>query len=336
MSVAKLKLVFFQRKPRSVGNYSLEFIFEDVRKRLGNKINSKVLYSKYESKGLFPRLYNALQASLNQSQVNHVTGDVNYLGIFLSRKRTIHTILDCVHLNTSSGLKHKILKLFWLTLPLRRTAYVTAISESTKKEILRFINYPPEKIVVIHVAISDRFKRFDKTFNAAQPRILQIGTAPNKNIVRLIEALKNINCKFILIGKYEDEYEQLLKRANIAYEYKWGLTDDEILEEYRQADIVTLASTYEGFGMPILEAQSIGRPVVTSNIFSMPEVAGDAACLVDPYDEKSIRTGFEKIINDDAFRNDLIQKGFSNVIRFDPETIANEYYELYKRVASNK
>lgn len=331
----KIQVTFLHRRPRSVGNYSIEFIFEDVRRRLKDKIESKIVCSKYESKGLLPRLYNSIEAFFNQSQVNHVTGDINYVGIFLQKNRTIHTIHDCVHLKSSTGIKHQILKLFWLTLPVKKAVYVTAVSESTKKEILKFINYPSEKIKVINVAISQLFHRYDKSFNDIEPRILQIGTAPNKNIPRLIEALKGISCKLVLIGKHSAEYEQMLKDSLIAYEYKWGLSDDDIVEEYRQADIVTLASTYEGFGMPILEAQSVGKPVITSDLFSMPEVAGDAAYLVNPYDVNSIRKGFETIINDYEFRQALISKGFENVKRFDAKIIANQYYELYKEVAGN-
>ena len=104
-------VTFFHRKPRSVGNYSVEFIFEDVRKRLKGEIEVKVVTSAYESSGLFKRLYNCFEAFFKQGQVNHVTGDINYLGLLLKRDKTIHTILDCVHLNISTGLKYKILKL---------------------------------------------------------------------------------------------------------------------------------------------------------------------------------------------------------------------------------
>jgi hypothetical protein len=133
----KPKVVFFHRKPRNVGNYSVEFIFEDVRKRLSNKIDAHIVVSKYESAGLFKRLYNCYEAWRSQGQVNHITGDVNYLGCLLKPSATIQTILDCVHLNSSAGFKHKILKLFWLTIPERRAKFITAISESTKQEILR-------------------------------------------------------------------------------------------------------------------------------------------------------------------------------------------------------
>jgi len=331
----KLSVSFFHRKPRAVGNYSVEFIFEDVRNRLADLIDAKVVYSKYESTGLFKRIYNCIEALFRQSNVNHITGDINYLGLLLSKKRTIHTVLDCVHLNSSAGMKYKVLRMFWLAIPARRSRYLTAISESTKQEILKHVSCDPEKIKVIYVAISGRFTRKDKPFNKQQPRILQIGTAHNKNIPRLISALEGIPCIVEIIGKHNPEYEAMLKEKNIAYEYKWGLTDDEMLQRYEAADIIALASTYEGFGMPILEGQAVGRPVISSNLFSMPEVAGDAACMIDPFDVQSIRHGILRIINDDAYREELVRKGFENIKRFDPQSIAMQYYQLYKETAAN-
>jgi len=335
--IDKPEVAFFLRKPRKVGNYSVEFIFEDVKARLKDEMQAYTFFSTYESAGLFKRLYNCIEASFRQKRVNHVTGDINYLGLMLSKKRTIHTILDCVFLSSTSGIRHKILKLFWLTIPLNRSAYVTAISHATKEEILKYKkNYRPERIVVIPVAISNKFKRKDKPFKKEKPVILQVGAAHNKNIPRLIEALKGINCELHIVGKQNEEYEALLKQANIDYVYQWGLTDEEMIKKYEEADMLAFVSTYEGFGMPILEANAVGRPVVTANILSMPEVAGNAACLVDPYDVAAIRQGITKVINDDDYRNTLIQKGFENIKRFDPALIANEYLALYKRVAAGQ
>lgn len=330
----KPAVTFFHRKPRAVGNYSIEFIFEDVRSRLNGKLAARIAYSRYESSGLFKRLYNCVEAFFRQSEVNHITGDINYLGLLLSGKKTVQTILDCVYLYNSSGWKYRVLRYFWLAIPARRSKYLTALSTSTKNEILKHVPCDPKKIKVIYVAISERFSRKDKPFNKQRPRILQIGAAPNKNIPRLIEALKGISCTLEIIGKKSDEYEALLRQNKIQYEYKSGLTDDEMLSRYYEADIIALVSTYEGFGMPILEGQAVGRPVITANVYSMPEVAGDAACLVDPLRVESIRAGINQLIQDDAYRNTLVQKGFENVKRFNPETIALQYYELYKEIAS--
>jgi len=330
----KPEVVFFHRKPRNVGNYSVEFIFGDVRNRLKGKIKSRIVTSAYESAGFFKRLYNCVEAWRKQGQVNHITGDVNYLGLLLKRSQTIQTILDCVLLNNTKGVKYKILKLFWLVIPEKRSRFLTAISESTKKEILRHHPCDPDKIIVIPVAISPDFKVKEKPFNKECPRILQVGTAPNKNLPRLIEALKGLPCILNIVGKQNDEYEELLKKYNIHYSYEWGSSGEEIIKRYELADIISLVSTYEGFGMPILEAQAVGRAVITSNVFSMPEVVGDAAVMVNPYEVSEIRKGFEKIIYNDAFRAELIMRGFQNIKRFDPEIIATKYLDLYMKAIS--
>lgn len=330
--MTKIKVTHFQRRPRSAGNYSVEFIFKDVRERLKDTVESTVFISKYHSSGLFRRVYNVFEAALNQNEINHVTGDVSFIGILLNRRKTIQTILDVVYLNKQKGLKHKVLKYFWLTLPEKKCRYITAISEATKQEILKYHNCDPDKIVVIPVAISDAFKPHEKIFNASKPVILQLGAADNKNIPRLIEALRGIDCQLEIVGKTNDEYEKLLQAANITYNYSQNLSDEEIIKKYEEADIVTLVSTYEGFGMPILEAQAIGRPVITANILSMPEVAGDGACLVDPYNVSDITKGFHKIINDSNYREELISNGKKNIERYNPNTIANQYLDLYKSI----
>lgn len=334
MENKKPRVVFFQRKARSVGNYSIEFIFDNVRKLLKERIAATTVYSLYESSGLLKRLYNCLDASRKQGDVNHVTGDINYIGLLLKGSKTIHTIHDCVFVVASTGIKRAVLKYFWLTIPVGRSKFITAVSAATKKEILRHVHCNPDKIVVIPNAISTKFVFKLKPFNKTNPVILQVGAAHNKNIPRLIEALKGISCTLCIVGQQNKEYEMLLQEHQIKYVYQWGLTDQEMIDKYAEADIITLVSTYEGFGMPILEAQATGRPVITSNILSMPEVAGDAACLVDPENIDSIREGFNKIIHDDSYREKLIEKGFNNIKRFDPENIAMQYFALYQQIAN--
>jgi len=333
MENSRPAVVFFQRKARSVGNYSIEFIFDNVRKLLHDKIIATTVYSFYESRGLLKRLYNCLEAFRKQGDVNHVTGDINYIGLLLKGSKTIHTIHDCVFIVATTGIKRAILKYFWLTIPVRRSKFITAVSSATKNEILRHVHCHPDKIVVIPNAISTQFVSKLKPFNKLNPVILQVGAAHNKNISRLIEALKGISCTLHIVGKRNEQYEKLLQEHQIQYLYQWGLTDKEMIDKYAEADIITLVSTYEGFGMPILEAQATGRVVITSNILSMPEVAGDAACLVDPENIAGIRAGFMKIINDDDYRNHLIERGFENIKRFDPQRIAQQYLSLYQKTA---
>ncbi|NJL74867.1 MAG: glycosyltransferase family 4 protein [Saprospiraceae bacterium] len=109
-----------------------------------------------------------------------------------------------------------------------------------------------------------------------------------------------------------------------------------MVQQYLDCDILVYVSTYEGFGMPIIEANSVERPVLTSNVTSMPDVAGNAACLVDPFDVQAIRQGLLQIINDATYREQLLANGRINKLRFDPDYIANSYYELYKKIVEEK
>src|SRR5262249_49098549 len=105
---------------------------------------------------------------------------------------------------------------------------------------------------------------------------------------------------------------------------------------YHEADVVLFASTYEGFGLPILEAQATGRPVVTSNLHSLPEVAGPAACLVDPFDVASIHAGVLRVLSEPLYRENLISAGFENVKRFTAQKIAAKYAALYESILANQ
>jgi glycosyltransferase involved in cell wall biosynthesis len=127
-----------------------------------------------------------------------------------------------------------------------------------------------------------------------------------------------------------------LEHSGIEHEWAAGLSDAEVAGKYREADLVVFCSTFEGFGMPIIEAQAVGRPVVTSNIEPMSEVAGGAACLVDPYDDHSMREGILRVIEEPAYREDLVRRGFENVKRFSAGEIGRRYVRLYQEVMRSR
>lgn len=331
----KTQIQYFQRKRRENQNYSLEQIFEDLRDRLPEDFQSYVKISKYHSNGVFPRLFNMLEALFNQKEINHVTGDITYQGILLRKSRTIQTILDCRFMENPSAFKRFFLKLFWLYLPVSRAKLVTVISEATKEQVIKFTSAPASKIVVIPVAISTAFQPTPKEFNKEYPTLLQVGTAKNKNLDRLIEAIQGIPCRLDIIGKLRQETINKLKFYQIDYTNSFNISQPEVIQKYIDSDIVTFVSTYEGFGMPILEANTIGRVVITGNLLSMPEVAGKAACIVDPYSVAEIRNGIVKIIKDVTYRDQLIKEGFENIKRYSPEEIAKQYVNVYRQILIN-
>lgn len=327
-----MQVVHFNRKPRKIGNYSIEGFYAQIREALKDKIDFKVVECSYESNGIFKRLFNAIYSAFKQGEINHVTGDVNYLNMFFRKNRCIITILDCGLLYDTKGFAHKFYKYFWFTLPIKRAKYVIAISQSTKDEILKFVKCEPEKIIPIYVSVSEKFKRMDKLFNKEKPVILHIGSAPNKNLKRLILALEGINCRLEIVGKIQQDELELLKENKIDYNNIYGITEEEMIKKYEKCDILSLVSTYEGFGMPIVEANTVGRPVITSNLLSMPEVAGDAAVIIDPFDVDEIKNGILKIINDNSYRDKIIALGFENLMRFNIDKISNEYSKVYQNI----
>jgi glycosyltransferase involved in cell wall biosynthesis len=247
----------------------------------------------------------------------------------MDRRRVILTILDCGMMKRKKGIAKKFVQWFYLSLPVSRAHIVTAISEETKKEIIHYTGCSPNKIEVIPVAVSSIYKPCPKKFNEEKPVILQIGTGPNKNLLRLIKALEGLNCHLTIVGKLSAEQLEALKTHNVDFSNEYNITNERLLEKYKECDILTFVSTFEGFGMPIVEANSVERVVITSNISSMPEVAGKAAHLVDPFSVEEIRTGFLYIVRNRSYREKLLKEGRVNKLRYDGNKIASMYYNLY-------
>lgn len=285
----------------------------------------------YLSQGLINRIKNILFFNKLSADLLHITGHDHYLLLGFNKKPTILTIHDIESLNRKKGLKKWLFKKIWFDYPIKNATYVTTISEFSKNEILRLGNYKTS-VIVIHNPLTLPISLTPNKFNTTYPSILHIGTKQNKNLSRLIYSLKGITCKLVIIGKLTDENSVLLEENNIDYCFKTNLSNKEIIQEYYTCDIVSFVSTYEGFGLPIIEAQAAGRVVITSNVASMPEVAGDGAYFVNPYDTNEIRKGILELINNDNLREVLIQKGLENVKRFEPQKIAKQYINLYENI----
>lgn len=328
----------FFRKSREGGNFSIEAsfatmleVFEDVA---GYQPN--VLEVPLYSNGIWPRIRIILVTRRHQHQINHITGDIHFALLGVPKRGSILTVHDCGFMRHRNPLMRFFLWLFWLKLPIARAQAVVAISEATKADIIRFTGCKPGKIRVIPTIIKTHFKYTPKAFPVKKPCILHIGTAPNKNLLRHIEALKGIDCRFHIIGKISEEAQARLRNLQIDYTNEWDLSDAEVYAAYQNCDLLLFASTLEGFGMPILEAQTVGRPVITANISSMAEVAGKSACLVDPYSVDSIRAGVLRVIHDEAYRQELLLAGFENVKRFRPAQVAQAYADLYAALSGKK
>ncbi len=333
----KARILYIERKfwKKNFAAFSLEKIFEQISKLLPTERFETEIVKVPFGNSFLDILKNLLFFKKFDVDIYHVTGQIHYLALILPPDKTVLTIHDTGFMQNDRKLNRFIIKKLFLDLPVKRLKFITAVSETTKKSIIENTGCQPEKIRVIENPLQQHYLQSEKkTFNKDCPTILQIGITPNKNIPNLIKALNGIKCSLKIIGNRADELENLLKAGKIDYKFAHGLSDAEMRAEYEQADIVAFCSTFEGFGLPIIEAQAMRTPSITSNISPLKEVSAGAAYLADPFEVSDIRKGILKIINDDDFREDIIKRGLENVNRFDPQYIAGLYEKLYTELLS--
>ncbi len=318
------------------GFFSIERLFQMILPDIKG-MDTKLAHLPFKSASHPTKIIKNLQYTIrHKSAVNHITGEVYYVALALPGKSTILTIHDIESLRNPNWIKNFLLELLWLKLPVMHTNYVTVISEHSKQKLLEATGINADKVLVIPNCINFTEKDFKPRYTLASdvPVLLQIGTKPNKNLETLIKAILNFPCKLLILGKLSDEQRNLLIANKIDYENYFDLSDDEVKVLYHRADMLTFVSTYEGFGLPILEANAYGLPVITSNTTAMPEVSGNAAVLVDPLNPHQILEAIIKLTQDKALRERLISNGLENIKRFRPEVVAAQYEALYKHVLS--
>lgn len=327
-----MNIHFFDRQfvPKRI---SIEKVFSVVKSELIKKN-----YSVSSFDNPFP-LSKMLQAMWffrkNQGDINHITGDIHWACLLLNSNRTVLTIHDNVGAEAySSTLKNKLYRLIWIYLPLWKLKYVTVISQKTKDELLKYYPAAAKKIRVIHNPLTaELYRRGVTDKKAADIQSLLVGTRSNKNIERVLIATSDLTCKIVIVGETDDVQKQLINESNAEISVRSFISDAELNNIYRSSDILVFPSLYEGFGMPIIEAQAAGCAVITSGIEPMNSVAADAALFVDPLDTKAIEMQIKLLINDLNLRRDLVEKGYANAKRFLPEEITQQYINLYKEIA---
>lgn len=325
-----MNVIIFIRNPFEIGNFSIETFYSELEIHLEKSINISIKRLPFKNKGLLPRIFNIIYCFFNQSDINHLVGDISYCALLMNKNRLILTVLDFVSLYNSKGIKFYLFKKFLFEIPIKKAREVVFISKATKEDSEKFLSVKKSSIIIPVTVNSDFYdlKYEEKEFKS---NFLIIGTAPNKNISRIICALKGTKCNLEIIGRLNIYQRNKLKSFDINFfEHKNALSDNEVIKIYQKSDILIYVSVLEGFGMPIIEANLSGVCVLTSNTSSMPYVAGDAAYLVDPFDIKSIKEGILKLNTNASLRKQLIQNGFKNSKRFLIKDIANKHLKLYQ------
>ncbi|MBR8538358.1 glycosyltransferase family 4 protein [Carboxylicivirga sediminis] len=429
MSQNKFHITYFFRKPQPQ-YFSIEKVFEQVLKHLPPSIIPRVYKLKTGTNGWWGRIKALIEARQNKGAINHITGDITFIAMALPRKGLVVTYHDLESLTQYSGWRFQLLKFLWVTMPVRRAQVVTAISQHTKEQLIKWTNCSPYKIMVIPNPLPEELSYHPKACEKEHPSILVMGTKDNKNVegifeaVRLLEAevqgvklevkgkglrvnektdelieeseksenmaekssegrarspksedrspntgeeIKGVGLKaekmvkgtglkvkgetfedrnaksgevhrvpfighyqLIIVGEMTPQQEALADQYQLDIDNLVQVPYEQIQAAYQRCDMLCFPSFYEGFGLPIIEAQAIGRPVITSNFGAMKEVAGQAALKVNPQKREDIARAIQQLTDDEALRTILVEKGLKNVERFKGQTIANGYSKVYR------
>ncbi len=325
-----MNIVLIYRDKR-LGFHSIEVLFSTVANELRRQGENVIEYRMGPRSQLFSDIF-ALRKL--KADVYHVTGDVHYVVMFLPWHKTLLTIHDLYHLLFSlRGRKRLVYKWIWFSIPIFLLDRITVISDTTANDLISHFRIPPHKVIRIENCYSPLLQFSSKNFDEQFPRILQVGTKDNKNVPRVIRALRGIPCQFTIIGYLNDQLIAELNRNNIIYRNLVDVSQEDIVMEYENADLVTFVSLAEGFGVPILEAQATGKPLITSNLEPMATVAGAGACLADPTNIASIRHCILKLIHNQPFRYQVVSQGLKNVLRYSPKVSAMMYLNLYMEIS---
>jgi len=232
---------------------------------------------------------------------------------------------------------------------LKEADHVITISEASKRDIIRCYKIPEEKITVTLLAAGREFQPAplgipgDAVANLPRPYILNVGTLePRKNLEGLIRAFaaakrKGLQHKLVITGARgwgKSPLTALIRDFALenAVIFTGFIDDNNLPHLYKGADFFVYPSLYEGFGLPILEAMGCGTPVITSNVSSMPEVAGDAALLVDPRSESELSAAMLRLAGDRGLRSVMSERGIIQAARFNWKLTAEETWNLYEKV----
>ncbi|MGH9174524.1 MAG: glycosyltransferase family 4 protein [Vicinamibacterales bacterium] len=286
----------------------------------------------------------------------HLFHEPHYVLPSATRCRAVVTIHDCIHLMFPQYLPGSLAHFYaravmWTAV--RTSDRILTVSEASKRDILRFFDVPPEKVVVIYNAIDERFlappdeERMDRIrqrYQLDHPFLLYVGNIkPHKNLERLIDAFGLARARglgdlrLLIIGDELSKYPPLRRAVHRHQLDKYvrflGFQPyDTLAGFYRLARAFAFPSLYEGFGLPPLEAMACGTPVVTSNVSSLPEIAGGAALLVDPYDPTSIADGITRAVTDEPLRQELARRGLDRAREFSWAQSAAATHRIYMEV----
>jgi len=297
----------------------------------------------------FPRLWTHLRLSYEiHSHTPNLLWVPAHVLPLIHPRRSIVTIHDLGHLHFPDA--HPTMQRLYHTWSTRWNARAAsrlfADSEATRDDIVKYCGVASGKISVVYPAYdaqlyqpvrdSAEIEKIKSQYRVGKDYVLAVGTIhPRKNYARLIEAFSKLamrDLKLVVVGKRGWLYDEIYSRVkSLNLESRISFLDyvpaSDMPALLSGARLLAFPSLHEGFGLPVLEAQACGTPVVTSMVSSLPEAAGDGALFVDPFDVDAMAGALQRALQDESLRAKLIDNGFRNVKRFSWEQSARVVLE---------
>jgi glycosyltransferase involved in cell wall biosynthesis len=343
---------FYQAKEVRVSNFVIkrdaDFIFDYLA-------DSGKIFNIYKCYKLANNLYKyfSLETRVKIEKKIDIWHETYPLPIKVNNAKKITTIHDLIPLKLPYTTLDDKKYFFNLTKDaIKNSEIILTVSENTKKDILYCFDVNPDKIQVTYQPIIDNSHLVEnhrteinlKKYNLKNKNyILFVGAIePKKNVGRLIDAYESLDTdmQLVIAGKkgwlWKNEISKIEALSGENFTGKIKLLEyvsrKDLTYLYHGAFCLVFPSLYEGFGLPPLEAMSLGCPVIASNAASLPEVCGDAALYIDPYDSDDIRQAIEKLINNPEMQTQLVESGKKRVELFSMENYAKKLYNAYSLV----
>ena len=285
----------------------------------------------------------------NHIDVFHGLSNGLPVGIEKTGIPSVFTVHDLIYIRFPGYYKRidRMLYQFFVTRSCRTATKIIAISQQTKTDLINLCGVDPKKIEVIYQSCNKQFyERVEETqknivrkkYALPDKFILTVGTIEQrKNQLAILEGLvkEKLEIPLVILGK-PTEYKMLLDdfikendiRKQIIFLHNSGT--EELQTIYQMAEIMVYPSFFEGFGLPVLEAQASGCPVITSNISSLPEAGGEGALYIDPANSAEIGSAIRKIMTDSKLKEELIKKGTAHSMLFSDQLVAEKLMGLYQ------
>lgn len=260
--------------------------------------------------------------------------------------KVVLTVYDMIHEKFSENFSTSDPTRREKAAAVRRADHIICISNNTKQDLVRILSVDPNKISVVHLGVSLPVKDIGTTIEALQSRpfLLYVGNrGGHKNFDAFITAIAQsprLKNDYDIVcfggGAFNASEKELIERLGFSSGKVRQVSGGDVVLSglYRRARAFVYPSLYEGFGIPPLEAMSVGCPVVCSNTSSILEVVSDAGALFDPYDIRSMQSAIERVSEDEIFRQQLISKGRGRVKKFTQERCTQETIKVYQKVLS--